>query len=112
MNKVRQQTAKNLFVSSISLSLSLSAATASQPIMAEAMTTPFVSPVFSATSRADDAQFLKVRRTSEENSPRFTFQHHLDRNGCCVTLPKETVVIQPEKIATHPLFFFELLKQK
>ncbi len=116
MNKVRKRTATSLLASSISLALFLSAATtvSSQPIMADATTTPFVSPILAAAnSQPDDAQFIKVRRRrSEEDSLRFTFQHHLDRNGCCVKLPQETVVISPEKIATNPLFFFELFKQK
>ncbi|HDN26672.1 MAG TPA: hypothetical protein ENG03_06180, partial [Thioploca sp.] len=116
MNKERKRTATSLLASSISLALSLSAATtvSSEPIMTDATTTPFVSPILAAAnSQPDDAQFIKVRRRrSEEDSLRITFQHHLDRNGCCVTLPQETVVISPEKIATNPLFFFELFKQK
>ncbi|HDN27065.1 MAG TPA: DUF945 family protein [Thioploca sp.] len=110
MNRVRKRTATSLLVSSMSLALSLSAATTASSHQAEAMTT--VSPVFSANSRPDEAQFIKVKRTSEDNSLRVIFQHYLDRNGYGVTLPKETVVISPDKIDTNPLFFFELLKQK
>jgi uncharacterized protein YdgA (DUF945 family) len=108
MNRVRKRTATSLLVSS--MSLALSTATTASSYQAEAMTT--VSPVLSANSRPDEAQFIKVTRTSEENSLGVIFQHHLTRNGYGVTLPKETAVIPHDKIGTNPLFFFELLKQK
>ena len=115
MNKVRKRIATSLLVSSMSLALSLSAATttaSSQPNQAEATTTPFVSPVFSALSRPDDAQFIKVGyESSAQDSLRVTFQHHLARNGYSVIFPKEMLVISPEKIVTNPLFYFKRLNK-
>lgn len=110
MNKVFQLTATSLLVSGVSLPLSATdigkTACMSSPISMAAAMTQFVSPTVNAVP-----ELIKVGRHSDKKTFRFTFQHYLNLNGIGVPLPKETIVITPDKLEDNPLYFLEILKQ-